>query len=198
MLLFGIASIPSFGQVVSSNTIKYQLTYNPGNSRYTVWVVPDYATPNANNPLSSEFGATAQVTIKVPIDFNILNITDINGSWEKSPLKLGDPTTQPAFSSQAYDKSYRYYTVGKSSNETNYGLFVAGTPVPLFSFTGNFCAGAISLLGPGDPYITAARNAYNLNVRNSFYSRSGQPAGGNIQPREQFIDVFGPAASCPP
>ena len=31
---------------LSPNTVKYQLTYDPNTGRYTVWVVPDYNTPN--------------------------------------------------------------------------------------------------------------------------------------------------------
>ena len=197
VLLTAIASTFSYGQL-SSNTVRYKITYDAATSRYTVWVVPQYATPNANNSNANEFGATAQVTIKVPQSFVIQGIVDVRGVWNKTPLKLGDPITQPAFNSQTYDKNYRYYTVGKSNEETDYGPFVNGTPVALFTFVGNLCAGALGILPKGDAFVTAAMNAYSLNAESSFYSRSGQPAGGNIAPREQFIDKLGPDAACPP
>ncbi|MFN8346635.1 MAG: Ig-like domain-containing protein [Spirosomataceae bacterium] len=197
VLISMAASLTSYGQL-SSNTVGYKVTYDPATSRYTVWVVPQYSTPNANNAAANEFGATAQVTVKVPSNFVIQSIVDVKGVWEKNPLKLGDPVTQPAFNSQTYDKNYRYYTIGKTNEETDYGPFVSGTPVALFTFLGNFCAGAVGILPKGDAYVTAAMNAYFLNTESSFYSRSGQPAGGNIAPREQFVDKLGPDAACPP
>lgn len=197
VVIFVMASLSSYGQL-SSNTVKYKVTYEPATSRYTVWVVPQYSTPNSNNSSNNEFGATAQVTLKVPTNFVVQSIVDVRGIWDKNPLKLGDPVTQPAFSSQTYDKNYRYYTIGKSNEETDYGPFTNGTPVALFTFLGNFCAGALGILPKGDAYVTAAMNAYLLNTESSFYSRSGQQAGGNIAPREQFVDKLGPDAACPP
>ena len=47
-----------------------------------------------------------------------------------------------------------------------------------------------------DPFITIADNTYGLNVGNSFYSRSGQPSGGNQKPLEQFIAITGNPANC--
>jgi uncharacterized repeat protein (TIGR01451 family) len=126
----------------------------------------------------------------------IQNITDINGSWEKSPPKLGDPVATPAFASETYDSTARYYAIGKAPLETNLGQFSVGDSVALFSFQGNDCFGPVSILVPSDPFIQAAENAVSLNVRSSFYSRSGQPAGGNQDPQEQFIDKLGPDADC--
>ena len=74
--------------------------------------------------------------------------------------------------------------------------FTPGTPIALFSFKGNGCFGPIKPLPPGDPFIASADNLYSLNVGNSFYSRSGQGAGGNVVPREQFIDITGGSANC--
>lgn len=182
---------------LSSNLVNYQITYDNIANKYTVWVVPQYSTPNANNSSPNEFGGTAQVTLKIPKPFVITNITDINGVWSKTGVKLGNPVTQPNFAGQTYDKNFLYCSIGKSPNETNYGPFVAGTPVPLFSFQGTNCSGPVSILGKADPFIAAAFNAYSLNVACSFYSRSGQPSGGNVTPLEQFIDKLGADAVCP-
>ncbi len=67
----------------STNTIKYKITYDQLTSRYTVFVVPDYSTPNAFNTGSNERGATAQVTIRVPKDFVVqpTSLTNTRGTW---------------------------------------------------------------------------------------------------------------------
>ncbi|WP_019987196.1 Ig-like domain-containing protein [Rudanella lutea] len=179
----------------STNTVDYQVTYNVATGRYIAWVIPNYATPNANNPSNDELGGTAQFTIKVPSSFSITNIQDLTGSWDKTPLRLGPGNPNQTYTT-ALDPNYNYFVIGKSPNEVNYGKFTAGTPVPLFSFTGNGCFGEITPLAPGDPFIAAADNDLSLNVANSFYSRSGQPAGGNQAPLEQFRTLFGPAAQC--
>ncbi|HEV7349826.1 Ig-like domain-containing protein [Telluribacter sp.] len=181
----------AFSQV-SDNTVKYRVSYDPQESLYTVWAVPQYNTPNANNPATEEFGSTAQVTLRVPVAFEILTITDSLGSWDKNPTKLGE---QANFGTPG---AYRYYAIGKAPQETNYGTFTAGDSVALFSFTGNACAGAVEIMPVDDPFVTAAMTAYNLHVQSSFYSRSGQPAGGNVVPLEQYIGVDGPPAYCPP
>ncbi len=188
----------AFAQL-STNTIKYQLTYDPLSGRYTVWVVPDYNTPNTNNALSEERGATAQVTIKVPAGFEILDgsIIDIRGEWPDSPPKLnGAP--------YGLDAAFSYYIFNKSPLVTTYGPFVQNTPVALFSFLGNSCFGPLSIIPKNDPFIAAANaDPFSLNVENSFYSRSGQPGndtdgqtGGNQEPLEQFIDKLGPDPEC--
>lgn len=182
---------------LSTNLVNYQITYDVPTQKYIVWVVPQYSTPNANNSNANEFGGTAQVTLKIPKPFVITNITDINGVWSKTGVKLGNPVTQPNFASQNYDKNFLYCSIGKSPSETNYGPFVAGTPVPLFSFQGTNCTGPVSVLAKGDPFVAAAFNAYSLNVESSFYSRSGQAQGGNVTPLEQFVQKTGPDALCP-
>ncbi|MFN8346636.1 MAG: DUF11 domain-containing protein [Spirosomataceae bacterium] len=182
---------------LSNNQIKYQITYDVPGQKYIVWVVPQYSTPNVNNSNTHEFGGTAQVTLKVPKPFVITNITDINGVWSKTGVKLGNPVTQPNFANQTYDKNFLYCSIGKSPSETDYGPFQAGVPVPLFSFQGTNCTGPVSVLDKGDPFVTAAFNAYSLNVESSFYSRSGQAQGGNVTPLEQFVQKTGPDALCP-
>ncbi|WP_207506916.1 Ig-like domain-containing protein [Telluribacter humicola] len=176
----------------SDNTVKYRVTYDPAESKYTVWVVPQYSTPSSHNTSQDEYGSTAQVTIKVPAAFNILAITDIKGTWDKNPIKLGD---QANFAPMG---TSRYYTIGKSPEETNYGKFTANEPVAIFSFTGSACAGAVEIMPFTDSFIAKAQTAYQLNIQGSFYSRSGQPAGGNIVPLEQYIGVDGKPAYCPP
>ncbi|GAB3713491.1 hypothetical protein GCM10027592_52770 [Spirosoma flavus] len=179
----------------SPNVVDYQVTYDVTTGRYTAWVVPNYATPNSYNPLNDELGGTAQFTIKVPASFSITNIQDVAGSWDKNPIRLG-----PGNPNQTYpntiDANYNYFVIGKAPNEVNYGRFTAGTPVALFTFAGNGCFGEIIPLPTGDPFIAAADNALSLNVANSFYSRSGQPSGGNQSPLEQFRGLAGPPAQC--
>lgn len=197
LYLYG-APTPTFSQALSTNTVKYKLTYNPSTEVYTVWVHPDYNTPNANNANASEFSATAQVSLKVPPAFVIRDITDVRGVWEKDPRKLGDPAVEPALAAEAYDKAARYYAIGKSPSETNLGRFALGDSAALFTFRGNACLGPVSILAPADPFVAASVNASSLNVRASFYSRSGQPAGGNEVPREQLAARKGPDAFCDP
>ena len=184
----------------SPNTVKYQITYNPLTQVYTAWVVPDYNVPNANNLELTEFGGTAQFSIVVPKDFVITNVTDIKGIWTKTTdsdfRKLGPG--QPGQVWSGLDPTLNYYLIGKAPSETNYGTFTAGVPLALFSFTGNGCYGVVKALPANDPFIAAADVAYNLNTGSSFYSRSGQPSGGNQKPLEQFLTTTGIPANCLP
>ena len=184
----------------SPNTVKYQITYNPLTQVYTAWVVPDYDVPNANNSNLTESGGTAQFSIVVPKDFVITNVTDIKGIWTKTTdsdfRKLGPG--QPGQVWSGLDPTLNYYLIGKAPSETNYGTFTAGVPLALFSFTGNGCYGVVKALPANDPFIAAADVAYNLNAGSSFYSRSGQPSGGNQKPLEQFLTTTGIPANCLP
>ena len=184
----------------SSNTVKYQITYNPTNQVYTAWVVPDYSVPNANNLEVNEFGGTAQFSIVVPKDFVITNITDIKGVWTKTTdsdfRKLGPGQVGQVWT--GLDPTLNYYLIGKAPSETNYGIFTVGVPVALFSFTSNSCYGVVKALPANDPFIAAADVAYSLNAGSSFYSRSGQPSGGNQRPLEQFLATTGIPANCLP
>ncbi|WP_028527184.1 beta strand repeat-containing protein [Runella limosa] len=197
LLWFGfvwiLGIIPAIAQDLSTNQVNYQLTYNPTTQVYTVWVVPQYNTPNPNNPEANELGATAQVSLKVPKDFVIQNVTDIRGTWEKSPVKLGN---QSAFTTSGLDPNYLYYVIGKTSTEVNYGPFSSGTPVSLFTFQGNACYGTVGVLAKTDPFVAAAKNLASLNTACSFYSRSGQATSGNVIPLEQFVDKLGPDVDC--
>lgn len=179
---------------LSSNTVKYKITYDATNQVYTAWVTPDYSVPNSNNTGTTEKGGTAQFTIVVPKDFVITNITDINGVWTKTTesgfRKLGPG--QPGQSWTGLDSTLNYYSIGKSPSETNYGLFTLGVAVKLFSFTGNGCFGVINPLPPNDPFIKQSNETYSLNVANSFYSRSAS----NQNPLEQFINITGEPANC--
>jgi uncharacterized repeat protein (TIGR01451 family) len=182
----------------SENTVSYKVTYDFSDQKYTVWVVPEYTVPNSTNPGQAELGATAQVTLAVPKDFVISNVTDLTGSWEKSPLKLGPGQPGQDWSGSLLNPETNYYVLGKSAEETNYGTFTSGTDVPLFTFESNDCFGAVRIIEPDEPFVTAADNIFALNVANSFYSRSGTPEGGNQTPREQFRAVSGAAAKCAP
>lgn len=183
----------------TTNTVKYKVTYDAASQTYTAWVVPDYSVPNTNNAGTSEIGATAQYTLVVPKTFVIQNITDVKGTWEKAPDKLGQGLVLNGIT-QNYGPSVpsdvAFYVIGKSPDETNYGALVKDQAVALFTFKSNGCVGAVRVLPPNDNFITAASSTYSLNVANSFYSRSGQPAGGNVIPKEQFVNVAGGPALC--
>ncbi len=193
-LLLGAFS--SFAQDLSTNQVKYQITFDQATQSYTVWVIPMYNTPNANNPSTDEMGSTAQVTLKIPKDFVMKNLTSIHGSWRKPLTILGNPATHPKFANYTYDKNFYYCSVGKEPGESSYGKFTANTPVALFSFQTTGCTGPVEILDKSDPFIAAAYKAYSLNVECSFYSRSGQSSGGNGLPTEQFLQMLGPGAQC--
>jgi Bacterial Ig domain len=180
----------------SINTVSYKLTYDVNTALYTAWVVPNYNVPNSNNSLTTEKGATAQFTVVVPKDFVIQNITDIRGVWDKNPLKLGPGQPGQDWTGYSLDPNFNYYAIGKSPSETDYGTFLNGQQVALFTFSASACFGEVGVLPPNSTFITVADALYSLNVGNSFYSRSGQPIGGNQNPLEQFLNVSGNAASC--
>lgn len=191
----GLMSFSSLAQN-STNTVSFRLTYDQATQRYTVFVVPNYSVPNANNSGTNERGATAQVSLAVPASFQITGITDIRGAWEKNPLKLGPGNPNQNWSTSGLPVSTNYYVIGKSPEETDYGTFTNGTPVALFSFQGVSCQGVVRLTEPSDPFIAAADQIFALNTGNSFYSRSGQPAGGNQNPLEQLTSISGSPANC--
>lgn len=192
-LAWAIGIVSTAAQQLSANQVNYKLTYNTANQVYTVWVVPKYNTPNTNNSDPNEFGATAQVSLKVPKSFVIQNITDLIGTWEKSPLKLG---SQAVFTTANLDPDYLYYVIGKTPSEVNYGPFANGTPVALFTFKGNACYGPVGILAKADPFVAAAKTLASLSTACSFYSRSGQATSGNVVPLEQFVEKLGPDADC--
>lgn len=195
VLLLVLAGTAAHAQL-STNTIKYKITYDQLTGRYSVFVVPDYSTPNSLNTGSNERGATAQVTIKVPKDFVVqpTSLTDVKGTWDlSSKLNGGDYGLDPNFS---------YYLFYKASDETDYGPFVQNTPVELFSFLSNGCFGPVGILAKADPFVAAAASQ-SLNVASSFYSKSGQSGndsnnqgGGNQVPLEQFVEKLGPDTEC--
>jgi uncharacterized repeat protein (TIGR01451 family) len=191
-----LVSLQGYSQIVSTNVVNYQITYNAVTDRYTAWVVPLYNVPNSNNVGGTEFGGTAQFTVKVPTSFSVTDIQDVNGTWEKAPLRLGPGNANQTWT--GLDPAFNYYVVGKSPSETNYGSFQTGVPVQLFTFRGNGCFGPVQPLPAGDTFIAIANTAASLNVSNSFYSRSGQPAGGNVVPLEQFVNITGPGGDCRP
>jgi uncharacterized repeat protein (TIGR01451 family) len=180
----------------STNVVNFQVTYNASTGLYTALVVPQYSVPNLNNTKTTERGGTAQFTLKVPASFVITNITDVHGVWDKSPIKLGPGNPGQDWSGSGLDPSVNYYVIGKSPSETDYGPFISGTPVALFTFQGNGCFGPISPLEPGNPFLAAADQRFSLNVANSFYSASGQTSGGTQNPLEQFQTLAGPPAQC--
>ncbi|MFB0947636.1 MAG: Ig-like domain-containing protein, partial [Spirosomataceae bacterium] len=195
VLLLLVPKAYSFAQQ-SERTVNYKVTYNFSDKKYTVWVVPEYDVPNVNNAGQFELGATAQVTLAVPKDFIISNVTDSAGVWEKSPLKLGPGLPNQDWSRSSLDPDANYYIMSKSSDEANYGTFTSGTAVPLFTFESNECLGPVRIIQPDEPFINAAYDIYSLNVANSFYSQSGTPQGGNQVPLEQFKAVAGTVAIC--
>ena len=199
LLLSFILSVSAFWGMAqqptkSTNGVKYQVKFDAATQLFTVYVVPQYNTPNANNSATSEFGSTAQVSLKVPSNFVIGNITNVNGDWQNTPTKLG-PAFQSQLAGQGLPADTAYYAIGKGFSETNYGTFTSGVPVPLFTFTSTAKLGDVSILLDNHPFIAVADAQLSLNVGSSFYSRSGQPAGGNVVPLEQFSGMSGLAAN---
>ncbi len=193
-----LLATPQAAAQVSTNTVKYQVTYNSGTDLYTAFVIPDYAVPNGNNTTATEKGATAQFTLVVPKAFVITQVTDIKGTWSKPGdpgfIKLGPGN--PGQSYPGLDPNLNYYVIGKSASETDYGTFAPNVPVALFTFKGNSCYGPIKPLPKNDPFISAADTQASLNVANNFFSRSGQSNTGNSIPLEQFTGLAGNAAEC--
>ena len=172
-------------QTESDLKTKYMLTYDEGKDVFTAWIVPAYDTPNFNNPDSEERGITAQFSLKVPREFTLISITDIKGSWEKTPTKIGG---QKAFSKVKIDPQFEYYIIGKTNTESNYGAFKSGEPVAIFNFKGkggDFSK--VTILDNNDTFVEISDKYFSLNVRNSFYSRSGQASRSSAKPLEQDV-----------
>jgi len=170
-------------QTESNLKTKYMITYEASKNVFTAWIVPGYDTPNFNNPDMDEKGATAQFSLKVPRGFMLTSVTDIKGSWEKTPTKIG---SQEAFSKANIDPQFEYYIIGKTNGETNYGPFKVEEPVALFTFKGKGGdASKVAILDNDDPFVEISDKKFSLNVRNSFYSRSGQSTTSTAKPLEQ-------------
>ena len=175
----------SHAQRISDNGVKYMVSFDAEKRLYTAWLVPNYDTPNSNNPDTEEKGATAQFSLKVPKGFVISQVENLKGGWDTQPTKLG---SEDAFQKAGVDGNYEYYIIGKSPVETNYGTFKAGEPVALFTFKGNINANQekVGVLENTDNFVRIAENTLSLNVASSFYSRSGQAARVDAMPLEQF------------
>lgn len=183
-LLFWVcAMFTSIAQDLSSLQVKYMVTYSEINRSYTAWVIPNYQTPNHNNPDSEEKGVTAQFALKVPKGFVMSDIRDLKGAWDKVPVKIGN---EEVFTKAGADPSFEYYIIGKTPSETNYGTFARNEPVALFSFKGNDSKAKVGILEANDPFIKIADESFSLNVGSSFYSRSGQQPLMTARPNEQF------------
>ena len=164
---------------------KYMITHDKVKEVFTAWIVPEYDTPNFNNVDTEEKGATAQFSLKVPRGFTLNSLVDLKGNWEKEPVKIG---TQKVFSKVNLDAQYEYYIIGKGNAETNYGEFKNGEPIALFTFKGNGGdVTKVSILENNDPFVEIADKSFSLNVRNSFYSRSGQSSKASSKPLEQNV-----------
>lgn len=186
ILLFSFFTVFVNGQSSSANKVRYMITYDESESLYTAWVVPSYSTPNFNNPDSEEKGATAQFSIKVPQGFVMSSFTSLTGSWEGYNSKIG---SEPIFKEVGLDTGFEYYILGKSPTETNYGVFEAGEPVALFSFSGvTQNPSRVAVIDNDDVFVDVAYNKLSLNVAASFYSRSGQTAKSYAKPLEQFLE----------
>ena len=173
-------------QHTSSFSVRYLITYDAASKQFTAWVVPDYSTPNANNPDTDERGITAQFTLKVPASFDLTQVQDVHGNWDKKPFKIQPPLHLPG--QTKLDNGYAYYVIGKAPVEVSFGEFKQGEPVALFTFRGDAIdPNQVQALEATDPFISLADNALSLNVRGSFYSRSGQDFKPQTRPLEQFI-----------
>jgi Secretion system C-terminal sorting domain len=169
-------------QKLSQNTIRYMVSFDSANELYTAWVVPDYNTPNSNNPDTEEKGATAQFSLKVPKGFEIKSLKSIKGDWDKSPSKIG---SEAFFKEANLETGFEYYIIGKAPTETNYGNFKSGEPVALFTFKANR-SDKINVLESNDSFVTIVDKNLSLNVASSFYSRSGQAPKIDAMPLEQY------------
>ncbi|MFD2574539.1 T9SS type A sorting domain-containing protein [Spirosoma soli] len=170
--------------MISSSDVRYMVSYDSKTSLYTAWVIPNYSTPNANNPEAEDRGATAQFSLKVSKDFVLTDVSDVRGTWDKAPYKLLTPESFASESNSAY------YIIGKTPQETNYGAFVSGEPVALFTFKGKGGSPEqVQALTVEDKFVQFAESKMSLNIRSSFYSRSGQRASISAHPLEQLSGV---------
>ncbi|HAK80629.1 MAG TPA: T9SS C-terminal target domain-containing protein, partial [Runella sp.] len=120
ILIFWFLLFAVIGQLksqTSTNTIRYQITYETVKQLYTVWIIPGYNTPNTFNADTAERGPTAQVTLRVPKSFLITEVIGVKGEWDKTPLRLGPNEPNQSFFNSLSD-AYRYYVIGKSATET--------------------------------------------------------------------------------
>lgn len=172
-------------QKISEHSVKYMVSFDASKNLYTAWLVPNYSTPNHNNPDTEEKGATAQFSLKVPRGFELSNLQSLLAGWDTKPTKLG---SEDAFIKAGTDANYEYIIIGKSPVETNYGEFKEGEPVALFTFKGNISANQdkVGVLENEDSFVKIAQETFSLNVASSFYSRSGQAAKVTATPQEQF------------
>lgn len=186
VLLICLSSAYAWAQkqvMISSSDVRYMVSYEPTTSLYTAWVIPNYNTPNANNPEAEDRGATAQFSLKVPKSFELTDVRDIRGTWDKTPYKLVAPESFG-------ESNWAYYIIGKTPQETNYGAFVSGEPVALFTFKGKGSnPEQLQVLAIDDKFVQFADTKMSLNIRSSFYSRSGQRASITANPLEQLSGV---------
>lgn len=175
-----------FTSTLSSFSVRYLVTYDAAGKQFTAWVVPGYNTPNANNPDTDERGITAQFSLKVPASFVLTQVQDVRGNWDKKAFRIEPPRHLPSKTSTGY----AYYMIGKAPTETSYGEFKQGEPVALFTFKGEAADPTqVQALEANDPFIEAADKELSLNVRGSFYSRSGQDFKPYTRPVEQFVQA---------
>ncbi|GAB3713478.1 hypothetical protein GCM10027592_52750 [Spirosoma flavus] len=171
--------------MVSNSDVRFMVTHDPATGLFTAWIVPNYDTPNANNPEADDRGATAQFSLKVPANFELTDLRDLRGNWDKKPYKL---TTPEGF---AGDSQWAYYIIGKNPQETNYGTFTKGEPVALFTFKGQGGSPErVQVLAVDDPFVHFADSKMALHIRSSFYTRSGQRATMTAHPIEQMNGVI--------
>lgn len=181
--LFALSNLTN-AQQKAVNSVKYMVTYDEAKAIYTAWLVPNYNTPNFNNPDSEEKGATAQFSLKVPQGFEMKNFQNLKGEWDKNAAKIG---SESYFKDAGLVSNSEYYIIGKTPSETNYGVFKDGEPVALFTFQGNATdPKSVDVLENDDEFVDLSYNKLSLNVSSSFYSRSGQTAKMEAKPLEQF------------
>jgi hypothetical protein len=185
MLLWMGCTTTLLAQPSSSLTVRYMVSFDESTKTFTAWVVPNYNTPNENNADSEEKGATAQFTLRVPKGFVLGNIRDIRGAWDKQPSRL---SVNEAMIRAGATTQFDYFILGKAPAETNYGNFKEGEPVALFSFAGSGGNPAeVQVLEGNDPIIDITDRIFAFNIKNSFYSRSGQYRSMVALPGEQFM-----------
>jgi hypothetical protein len=184
IILFILCFTGVNAQQKATNYVKYMVTFDETSATHTAWVVPNYSTPNFNNPDSEEKGATAQFTIKVPEGFLMTDFKALKGDWEGNRSKIG---SEAVFKEAGLTTGMEYYIIGKMPIETSYGTFKTGEPVALFSFKGDTQNPTlVDVVENNDEFVDIAYNKLSLNVASSFYSRSGQAHKTSAKPLEQF------------
>lgn len=166
------------GQMNQPYNASFKLTYDRATEEYTFWLVPNYSTPNPDNPDTQETWVGVSVTLMVPNQFTIESYTGLVSNWGGSivggrePVKFGpDVLGQdrwPLDKIPAHASYYHHYLIPFST----YDVFTSGVPIPSFRFKGNGCFGDIKIIENDDPAVKVFNDDFHVNWENYFTSKS--------------------------